>query len=288
MKWTAGNRDNVEDVRARSGGGHAHGRPRHRRAAARAGPELGDRHRFPVAPGWRRRRFPPRPSVSTGTGGELRTTPEEEKLVDMVDAVMKDAQATWQQKLGSRYQPTRAVIFRDAIQSACGFAQSATGPVLLPGRSAGLPRSRLLQRAARPVRRARRFRAGVRPRPRARSPRAVAARHRDAGAPAAAGASRSGERAVGEARAAGRLLCRRLGSHAAQPGRAGASASGARTAMSRKGSRPPPRSATTASSACPAPGSRPTASPTGRPQQRVTWFRRGFERGDPKACDTFQ
>ena len=72
------------------------------------------------------------PSVSTGSGGELRTTPEEEKLVDFVDAVMRDAQDMWQGKLGGRYQQTRAVIFRDAIQSACGFAQSATGPFYCP------------------------------------------------------------------------------------------------------------------------------------------------------------
>ena len=74
------------------------------------------------------------PSVSTGTGpaGELRTTPEEEKLVDFVDAVMKDAQEMWQAKLGGRYQQTRAVVFRDAIQSACGSAQSATGPFYCP------------------------------------------------------------------------------------------------------------------------------------------------------------
>ena len=69
------------------------------------------------------------PSVSTGTaGGELRTTPEEEKLVDFVDAVMKDAQEMWQAKLGGRYQPTRAVVFRDAIQSACGSRSRRPGP----------------------------------------------------------------------------------------------------------------------------------------------------------------
>jgi predicted metalloprotease len=71
------------------------------------------------------------PSVSTG-GGELRTTPEEEKLVDFVDAVMKDAQEMWQTKLGGQYRPTRAIIFRDATQSQCGFAQSATGPFYCP------------------------------------------------------------------------------------------------------------------------------------------------------------
>ena len=50
----------------------------------------------------------------------------------MVDAVMDDAQDTWRQLLGGRYQDTKAVLFRDAINSACGFAQSATGPFYCP------------------------------------------------------------------------------------------------------------------------------------------------------------
>ena len=70
---------------------------------------------------------------SAGTTGELRTTPQEERLVDFVDAVAKDTQDTWEQLLGNRYQRTRVVLFRDAIESACGFAQSATGPFYCPG-----------------------------------------------------------------------------------------------------------------------------------------------------------
>jgi uncharacterized protein len=130
MKWTAGDRGNVEDARGRSGGGLRMGGLGLGGLLAvlllswltgvdflsLLGPEAGA----------------PPPSAST-SGGELRTTPEEEKLVDFVDAVMKDAQDSWRGILGGRYQPTRAVIFRDAIQSACGFAQSATGPFYCPG-----------------------------------------------------------------------------------------------------------------------------------------------------------
>ena len=54
-------------------------------------------------------------------------------MVDMVGNVMEDAQETWGKLLEGRYQETRAVLFRDAIQSACGFAQSATGPFYCPG-----------------------------------------------------------------------------------------------------------------------------------------------------------
>jgi predicted metalloprotease len=70
---------------------------------------------------------------TTGTSGTVRATPEEERMVDMVDAVVEDTQETWSQLLGGRYQPTRAVLFRDAVQSTCGFAQSAVGPFYCPG-----------------------------------------------------------------------------------------------------------------------------------------------------------
>jgi uncharacterized protein len=128
MKWTTGNRENVEDVRGRSG------------AMRVGGLGLGGLLvvlllswltgvDFLSVVGPDALNSPPTAGTS---GGELRTTPEEERLVDMVDAVMKDAQDTWQSTLGGRYQSTRAVIFRDAIQSACGSAQSATGPFYCP------------------------------------------------------------------------------------------------------------------------------------------------------------
>jgi predicted metalloprotease len=68
----------------------------------------------------------------TGTSGPVATTPEEERTVDMVDAVMADAHSTWSDLLGGRYQPTTAVLFREATNSNCGFAQSAVGPFYCP------------------------------------------------------------------------------------------------------------------------------------------------------------
>src|SRR5688572_3997602 len=64
---------------------------------------------------------------TVGTSGPVDATPEEEKMVLMVDAVMQDTEDTWRKLLGGRYQPTRAVLFRDAVQSTCGMAQSAVG-----------------------------------------------------------------------------------------------------------------------------------------------------------------
>jgi predicted metalloprotease len=60
------------------------------------------------------------------------TTQAEEREVDFVDAVMKDVQATWASLLPGQYQQTRVVLFRDGMDSACGFAQSATGPFYCP------------------------------------------------------------------------------------------------------------------------------------------------------------
>jgi len=74
----------------------------------------------------------PAPSQAVGTTGEVNSSPAEEREVDFVDAVMRDIQDTWTDTLGSRYERTRVVLFRDAIQSACGSAQSATGPFYCP------------------------------------------------------------------------------------------------------------------------------------------------------------
>ena len=72
------------------------------------------------------------PSQSVGTTGKVASSPAEERRVDLVGAVTRDAQDMWSEKLGSRYQRTKVRLFRDALQSACGFAQSATGPFYCP------------------------------------------------------------------------------------------------------------------------------------------------------------
>jgi uncharacterized protein len=129
MRWTPGDRGNVEDLRGRSGIGMKAG-----------GLGIGGLLVLLVLSWATGVDFlslvgsgggPP--SDSVGTSGNVATTPEEEKTVDFVGAVMDDTQLTWQQLLGSRYQPTKVRLFRDAIQSACGFAESASGPFYCPG-----------------------------------------------------------------------------------------------------------------------------------------------------------
>ena len=74
----------------------------------------------------------PQPTA-VGTAGKVNASPSEEKLVDMVDAVARDVQETWSSLLGSRYQQTKVTLFRDSIQSACGYAGAVSGPFYCPG-----------------------------------------------------------------------------------------------------------------------------------------------------------
>ena len=66
----------------------------------------------------------------------VQETPEERREVQFVSFVLDDAQSTWQSILSDQarapYHHARLVLFRDAIQSACGFAQAASGPFYCP------------------------------------------------------------------------------------------------------------------------------------------------------------
>jgi predicted metalloprotease len=69
--------------------------------------------------------------AESAPGGGVRSTPQEEELVDFVSFVLDDAQSIWKQHLPG-YPEAKLVLFRDAIQSACGFAQAAMGPFYCP------------------------------------------------------------------------------------------------------------------------------------------------------------
>jgi uncharacterized protein len=60
----------------------------------------------------------------------------EERSVQFVSFVLDDNQKTWERIFSSsskEYRHAKLVLFRDAVNSACGFAQAATGPFYCPG-----------------------------------------------------------------------------------------------------------------------------------------------------------
>ena len=75
--------------------------------------------------------------ADTGAGptteGQVQSSPEEDRRVQFVSFVLDDAQNTWRQLLGPRYQDAKLVLFRDQVESACGFGQAASGPFYCPG-----------------------------------------------------------------------------------------------------------------------------------------------------------
>jgi predicted metalloprotease len=133
MRWTPGGRSSdLEDRRGSSGGGLAGGGMRIGLGGAAVLLVLSlvfKQNFFALLGGG-------------GAGGEptasgpVASTPEEEKKVDFVSFVLDDAQTTWErlfQARGKPYEHAKLVLFRDAIQSACGFAQAASGPFYCPG-----------------------------------------------------------------------------------------------------------------------------------------------------------
>lgn len=131
MRWTPGGRsDNLEDRRSEGGGGFG-GLPR----VGLGGIVV----LLVLSLIFKRDLLTP----FLGSGGAGQPNPEataeenaaEEPEVQFVSFVLDDAQATWTRILptmGRQYQPARLVLFRDAINSACGFAQAATGPFYCP------------------------------------------------------------------------------------------------------------------------------------------------------------
>lgn len=133
MRWTPGSSDDVEDRRDESGGGGF------RPGGIHLG--LGGIVILFVLSLIFKRDF--LSLVSTGSMGTGTTVSQpdpardqqEKPLVDFVTFVLDDTQNTWSQILpqqGVPYRHAKLVLFRDAYDSACGMAQSATGPFYCP------------------------------------------------------------------------------------------------------------------------------------------------------------
>jgi uncharacterized protein len=135
MRWTpGGSSDDVEDRRDESGGGGF--RP--------GGIHLGLGGivvLFILSLIFKRDFLSLLSTDSASTGGTSIAQPDpardqqEKPLADFVTFVLNDTQNTWSQILpaqGTPYRHAKLVLYRDAYDSACGTAQSATGPFYCP------------------------------------------------------------------------------------------------------------------------------------------------------------
>jgi predicted metalloprotease len=72
------------------------------------------------------------PSTSVARPPDPARDAAEQKEVQFVSFVLDDVQSTWP-KLVPQYRHAKLVLFRDDLDSACGLAQTATGPFYCPG-----------------------------------------------------------------------------------------------------------------------------------------------------------
>jgi len=74
-------------------------------------------------------------SASDTSAPPASETPAEHKEVQFVSFVLDDAQQTWAKILpqeGATYHDAKLVLFRDGVQSGCGQAETAMGPFYCP------------------------------------------------------------------------------------------------------------------------------------------------------------
>jgi predicted metalloprotease len=132
MQWTSGGSDrNVEDRRGQRGGGGGFGLP-----IGRLG--IGGMLLLLILSFVFKTNF----FALLGGGGsvapvaqEPNAPPQNDEMYEFVKAVHNDVQATWEQQFassGQTYQPATLVLFTDSTQSGCGYGQAAMGPFYCP------------------------------------------------------------------------------------------------------------------------------------------------------------
>ena len=76
-------------------------------------------------------------STSVPTGATVPASPAEAERYEFVKFVVNDVQDTWTTVLpreaNVQYPRSTLVLFRDAVRSACGFAEAVSGPFYCPG-----------------------------------------------------------------------------------------------------------------------------------------------------------
>ena len=77
------------------------------------------------------------PPVTVSTTGTSREDlpAEENRMAEFVSVVLADTEDAWLElfrQAGSAYREPKLILFTDAVESACGFADSAVGPFYCP------------------------------------------------------------------------------------------------------------------------------------------------------------
>lgn len=70
-----------------------------------------------------------------GGGAPAQVDEKSDERAQFVSVVLADTEDVWAQQfqqLGKQYRDPKLVMFRDRVQSACGFQQAATGPFYCP------------------------------------------------------------------------------------------------------------------------------------------------------------
>jgi predicted metalloprotease len=73
-------------------------------------------------------------SAPPGTATKERPS-EENRMAEFVSVVLADTEDTWHEifrRSGKTYREPKLVLFTEAVESACGFAQAAVGPFYCP------------------------------------------------------------------------------------------------------------------------------------------------------------
>jgi predicted metalloprotease len=131
MQWTSGGSDkHVEDRRGQRGGGGGFGLP-----IGRLG--IGGMLLLLILSFVFKTNF----FALLGGGSaapvaqEQTAPPQNDEMYEFVKAVHNDVQSTWEQQFsssGQTYQPATLVLFTDSTQSGCGYGQAAMGPFYCP------------------------------------------------------------------------------------------------------------------------------------------------------------
>ena len=75
-------------------------------------------------------------NITQSSNTPIKQTAAEKEMVDFVSVVLADTEETWNtlfRQKGKTYKEPKLVLFRGAVKSACGMAESATGPFYCPG-----------------------------------------------------------------------------------------------------------------------------------------------------------